>query len=93
MNYLFHCIIVPWNQRGGEELGINSVSECGVRSEAGVGWFGMANSGDGGKKKGAGGGSRKSPQELIDGFNALRVEQRQVAAKIYELENDLAEHK
>ena len=49
-------------------------------------------SGDLGKKM-KGGGSKKSPQELLEAFNALRVEQRQIAAKIYELENDMAEHK
>ena len=43
-------------------------------------------------KKGKGG-SRKSPEELIAGFNLLRGEQRQIAGKIYELEGDLTEHK
>ncbi len=36
---------------------------------------------------------KKSPEELIAGFNVLRQEQRQIASKIFELENDLNEHK
>lgn len=44
-----------------------------------------------GAKKGKGG--RKSAEELVAGFNLLRGEQRQIAAKIYELESDLTEHK
>ncbi|ODM94930.1 Prefoldin subunit 2 [Orchesella cincta] len=47
-------------------------------------------------KKAAGGSSgksKKSPEETIAGFNVLRTEQRQIASKIFELENDLNEHK
>jgi len=36
---------------------------------------------------------KKSAEETIAGFNALRTEQRQVASKIFELENDLNEHR
>lgn len=42
---------------------------------------------------GSGGKSKKSPEETIAGFNILRTEQRQIASKIFELENDLNEHK
>ena len=32
---------------------------------------------------------KKSPEEIIAGFNALRNDQRQIASKLYELDNDL----
>jgi len=36
---------------------------------------------------------KKSPEEAVAGFNALRNEQRQIASKIYELDSDLSEHR
>jgi len=36
---------------------------------------------------------KKSPEEAIAGFNALRNEQRAIATKLYELDCDLNEHK
>jgi len=38
-------------------------------------------------------GRKKSQEELLAGFNALRTEQRQIANKIYEIENEYTEHK
>lgn len=48
------------------------------------------------KKAVCGGGvniKKKSQEEILQGFNILRTEQRQIASKIFELENDLNEHK
>lgn len=38
-------------------------------------------------------GGKKTNEEVIAGFQALRAEQRQLATKISELEMDLNEHK
>ena len=37
--------------------------------------------------------TKKTPEEAIAGFNALRNEQRAIATKLYELDCDLNEHK
>lgn len=44
-------------------------------------------------KSGSKSGKTKSNEEILAGFQALRTEQRQLAAKISELEMDLNEHK
>jgi prefoldin subunit 2 len=36
---------------------------------------------------------KKSQEEIIQGFNTMRNEQRSIAAKINELQQDLNEHK
>lgn len=36
---------------------------------------------------------KKTPEQTVAAYNALRLEQRQIATKIYELENDLSEHR
>jgi len=36
---------------------------------------------------------KKTPEEIVQGFNVLRNDQRGIANKIMELESDLAEHK
>ena len=45
------------------------------------------------KAKNAGKGAPKSNEEIIQGFQRLRTEQRQLANKLSELEMDLNEHK
>ena len=37
--------------------------------------------------------SKNSAEEVIQGFNKLRVEQRQMAQKVAELEQELNEHR
>lgn len=37
--------------------------------------------------------NKKTPEEAVAGHNLLRLEQRQIATKIFELESDLAEHR
>ena len=44
-------------------------------------------------KKAAGKPGKKSPEETVAGFNALRQDQRAIASKLYELDCDLNEHK
>ena len=45
------------------------------------------------KPKNATKGTTKSNEEIIQGFQRLRTEQRQLANKLSELEMDLNEHK
>ena len=45
------------------------------------------------KKGTSGSKAGKAPEEIVDGFNRLRQEQRNLINKISELENDATEHR
>jgi hypothetical protein len=36
---------------------------------------------------------KKTPEQTVAAYNALRLEQRQIATKVYEIESDLNEHR